>query len=321
MDATTPRTHSAPVHSLPSSLSRFVWRKRRRHCRRELRKLLVPSHLRLASRPSASKSASSSSIFSTHRLDKISPRWATFREFRVVGFTVVVTPIPANLAAALSLLPSFPLSCVRVCLGLGIGPRHAIPADTSPSRGNTAATPPCSPPTSTSHVNRLTGAVRVRRFHLESSALTHWCLSPLSPMLYRSEMAGVSRGSSAVPPWPTATSLRRCNPSATYLHQCRITPGARWCPWIRRKSSPSASICWRRSPLFPGSLTRGTRCQWLNGFLLLFIQILDFWLSCKNHISGSGDPKIVKPILWCSLRWLVFNKNIKWTMFSGKNIY
>ena len=23
----------------------------------------------------------------------------------------------------------------------------------------------------------------------------------------------------------------------------------------------------------------------------------DFWLSCKNHISGSGDPKIVKSIV------------------------
>jgi len=157
-------------------------------------------------------------------------------------------------------------------------------------------------------VSRLTGAIRVRRFYLESSALTHWCLSRPSPTLYRSEMAGVRRGSSVVPPWPTATPLRSRNPSATYLHQCRITPGARWCPWIRQRSSPLASICRRRSPLFSGSLTRGTHCQWLNGLLLPFIQIPDFWISCKNHISSSSDPKIAKPILWCSLRWLVFIK-------------
>ena len=42
-----------------------------------------------------------------------------------------------------------------------------------------------------------------------------------------------------------------------------------------------------------------------------FYSILDFWLSCKHHISSSGDPKMVKPILWYALRWLVFNKNIK----------
>ena len=91
----------------------------------------------------------------------------------IIGFATVVTPIPANLAATPSLHPFFPLSRVRVCLGLGVGPRHAIPAETSPSRGNTVAAPPCSPPTSTSHVSRLTGAVRVRHSYLESSALTH----------------------------------------------------------------------------------------------------------------------------------------------------
>jgi len=152
MDATTPRTHSAPIHSLPSSLSRVsVRRKRPRHCRRELRKLVASSSLRLASPLSISKSASSSSIFSTPRLGEISPRWATFREFLVVEFTAVVTPIPANLAVAPSLLPFFPLSRVKVYLGLGVSSRHAIPALVPPSRGNTAATPPCSPPTSTSH--------------------------------------------------------------------------------------------------------------------------------------------------------------------------
>jgi len=142
----------------------------------------------------------------------------------VVGFTAVATPTPANLAAAPS-LPSFFLpSHVRVCLGLGCGPCHAIPALVPPSCGNTAAAPLRSPPTSTPHVSRLTGAIRVRRFYLESFAVVHWCLGRLSPTLYRSEMAGVSRGSSAVPPWPTATPLHRCNPSVTYLHRCGITP-------------------------------------------------------------------------------------------------
>ena len=101
------------------------------------------------------------------------PEVSDICEFRVVGFTAVVTPIPANLAAAPSLLPFFLLSRVKVGLGLGVGPRHAIAAEAPPSRGNTAAAPPCSPPTSTSHVSRLTGAVRVRRSYLESSALTH----------------------------------------------------------------------------------------------------------------------------------------------------
>ena len=174
---------------------------------------------------------------------------------------VVATPIPANLAAALS-LPSFILSShIRVCVGLGCGPCHAIPALVPPSCENTATAPPRSPLTSTPHVSRLTGAIRVRRFCLESFTLSHWRLSRSSPTLYRSEMAGVSRGNSVVPPWPTATPLRRCNPSTTYLHRCGITPGARWCPWIRRRSSPSASIRRRGCPLFSGSLTRRTRCE------------------------------------------------------------
>jgi hypothetical protein len=160
---------------------------------------------------------------------------------------------------------------------------------------------PRSPPTSTPHVSRLTGAIRVRRFYLESSALSHWCLSRSSPTLYRSEMAGVSRCSSAVPPWPTATPLCRCNPSVTYLHRCRITPGARWCPWICRRSSPSASIRRRVRPLFSGSLTRGTRCQWLNGPLLSFIQIQ---ISCILAKIISPVPVIQK--LWnkfCDVPW------------------
>jgi len=198
-----------------------------------------------------------------------------------VGFTAVAAPIPANLAAAPFLPPFFSPCCVKVCLGLGVGSCHAILASVPPSCGNTAAAPPRSPPTSTSHVSRLTGVIRVRRFYLESSALSHWCLSRSSPTLYRSEMAGVSLGSSAVPPWPMATPLRRCNPSVTYLHRCGITPGARWCPWIRRRSSPSTSIRRRGCPLFSGSLTRGTRCQWLNGPLLSFIQIQIFGILAK----------------------------------------
>jgi len=47
----------------------------------------------------------------------------------------------------------------------------------------------------------------------------------------------------------------------------------------------------------------------------------DFWLSYKNHIFCFWDPKIGKQIVWCSLGWLVFNKNIKCTMFPRKNIY
>jgi len=118
-------------------------------------------------------------------------------------------------------------------------------------------------------------------------------------------MAGVSRGSSALPPWPTATPLHRCNPSVTYLHRCGITLGARWCPWIRRR---------RVSPV-SGSLTRGTRCQWLNGPLLSFIQIQ----TCCNLAKIISPVSEIQQILWYSMRWLVFNKNIIYTMFSGKN--
>ena len=51
----------------------------------------------------------------------------------VVGFTAVATPTPTNLAAT-PFLPSFFLSSrVRVCLGLGCGPCHAIPALVPPS--------------------------------------------------------------------------------------------------------------------------------------------------------------------------------------------
>jgi len=290
----TPRhpalTQRPSTLSLPLSRD-SARRKRRRHCRRELRELLTPSPLRLASPPSVSKSASSSSIFSTPRLDEISPRWAAFHEYVVVGFTAVATPIPTNLAAASLSPPFFPLSHVKVYLGLGVGSHHAILALVPPSCGNTAAAPPCSPPMCTSHVSRLTEAIRVRRFYLGSSTLTHWCLSRPSPMLYRSEMAGVSQCSSVVPPWPTATPLRRGNPSVAYLHHCRIAPVARWCPWIRRRSSPSASIRRRRSPLLSGSLTRGSRCQRLNG-LLSFIQIQIFGFLAKIISSVSEIQKL-----------------------------
>jgi len=176
----TPRhpalTQRPSTLSLPLSRD-STRRKRHRHCRRALRELLAPSPLHLASPSSVSKFTSSSSILSSPRLDEISPRWAAFHEFVVVGFTAVATPIPANLAAASLSPPFFPLRCVKVYLGLGVGSRHAILALVPPSRGNTAAAPPCSPPMWTSHVSRLTGAIRVRHFYLGSSALTHWCLS------------------------------------------------------------------------------------------------------------------------------------------------
>ena len=79
---------------------------------------------------------------------------------------------------------------------------------------------------------------------------------------------------------------------------------------LRRSSRASASVSlaggvrWRAGPL----------CQSL--FLLCLNQSLSWF--CKNHISSSSDPKIVKQISCCFLRWLVFNKNIKWIMFSGK---
>ena len=150
----TPHT-PALVHSLPLFLSRLRRLKRHRHCRRDLRELIARSSSRLAS---------SFPIFSTSWLDETSLRWATFREIAVVGFTAVVTPIPTNLTAAPSLSSFFSPSCIRVCLGLGCGLCHTIPALVPPSRGNTATAPLCSPPTSTPHVSRLTGAIRVRRF-------------------------------------------------------------------------------------------------------------------------------------------------------------
>ena len=268
MDATTPCTHPAPVHSLPLSLSlsRLRWRKRHHHCRRKLRELLAPSYLRLTSPPSVSKSASSSSIFSTSWLDEISPRWSTFREIAVVWFTAVATPIPTNLAAAPSLSSFFSPSRVSACLGQGRGLCHAILALVSPSCRNAATAPPRSPPTTTPHMSRLTGAIRVRRFYLESSALSHWCLSRPSPTFYRSEMAGVSRGISVVPLWLTATPLRRSNPRATYLYRRGITQGSCWCPWVRHRSSPSVfsvfcflwvfSVFWDADTRVPMSVTQ-----------------------------------------------------------------
>jgi len=149
--------------------------------------------------------------------------------------------------------------------------------------------------------------------------LSHWCLSCPFPTLNRSEMAGVSRDSSTMPPWPIATPFCCSNPWTTYLYRRGMTQGAHWCPWIHQRSLPSASIRRRVWPLFSVSLTRGSRCQWLNGFLLCFIQILDFVQSCKNHIFSFWALKIVKQILWWSMGWLVFNKNITCTMFSVKN--
>ena len=247
-----PRTRPAPPHSLCLSLSRVSdgrgdiaiapsasWAPRA---------LSFASH-RITS-PGVSEFTSTSAFFSTSWLPEISPRWAAFLKFSVVGFAAVVTPTPANLAAAPSLPPFFCLSHIRACLGHRRGLCHTIPSLVAPSSGNTAVVPPCSPPTTTLHVSRLTGAVRVRPFYLGSSALSHWCLSRPSPMLYWSEMAGVSRDSSIVPPWPTATSFCCSRPWTTYLYRRGMTQGARWCPWIHRRSSSSASICRRVCSLF-----------------------------------------------------------------------
>ena len=91
-------------------------------------------------------------------------------------------------------------------------------------------------------------------------------------------------------------------------------------PWVWPETSPSRRNRRRRSPRPWG------RRAWQMGPTVSdslfpsfsFIQNPDFWLSCKNHISCFWDTKIVKQNLWYSLRWLVFNKNVKWTMFSGK---
>ena len=239
-----------------ASLSRVSDGRSDIHCHRKLRELLAPS----PSRRVTSSSVSESAFFSTSRLPEISSRWAAFLKFSVVGFAAVATPTPANLAVAPSLPPFF---CRGLC--------HTIPSLVAPSSGNTAVVPPRSPPTTTLHVSRLTGAVRVRPFYLGSSALSHRCLSRPSPTLYRSEMAGVSRDSSAVPPWPTATSFCCSSPWTTYLYRRGMTQGARWCPWIHRRSSPSASIHRRVCLMFSVSLTRGSHCQWPNGSLLSFI--------------------------------------------------
>ena len=242
-------THPTPVHSLPSSLSR-------------LRQAEAPSPLSPRASQAPRALASTSRLASErlrvcfellHLLHPLVGRnLPEVSESLSSGSRPSRPRTPTNLAAAPFMPPFFPLCRIRVCLGLSGGSCHAIPALMPPSCGNTVAAPPCSPPTSTSHVSRFTGAIRARRFYLESSVLSHWCLGRSSRTLYRSEMAGVSRGSSAVPPWPTATPFRRCNLSVTDLHRCGITPGACWCPWIRRISSPSASIRRRRCTLSLG---------------------------------------------------------------------
>ena len=242
MDATPPRTHPAPVHSLCLSLSRLRRHRRHRHCRWELHELLALSPSCRVTSPSIFESASSSAIFSTSWLPEISPRWAAFPRISVVGFTAITTPTPANLTAAPSLPPFFWLSHVRACLGHHRGPCHTILPLVTPSSENTAAVPPRSPPTTTPHVSRLTGAVRVKPFYLGSSTLPHWCLSHPSSKLYQSEMAGVSWDSSVMLPCPTAIPFRCFHPWTTYLYQRGMTQGARWCPWIHQRSSPLVSI-------------------------------------------------------------------------------
>ena len=196
--ATPALTQRPPTRS--ASLSRLRRQRRHRHCRQELRELRVPSSSRRVTSLGVFESASSSAFFSTSWPPEIAPRWAAFLRFSVVGFAAIATPTLVNLAAAPSLPSFFCLSHIRACLGHCRGLCHTLPSLVAPSCGNTAAVLPCSPPTTTLHVSRLTGASRVRSFYLGSSALSHWCLSHPSPMLYQSEMAGVSRDSPAVPP-------------------------------------------------------------------------------------------------------------------------
>ena len=213
----------------------------------------------------------------------------------------------------------FYLSRVRAFLGHRHGLCHTLSSLVALSCGNTATVPPRSPPTTTLHVSRLTEASTVRPFYLGSSTLSCWCLSRLSPTLYRSEMAGISRDSPTVPPWPTATSPRCSNSRTTYLYRRGRTQGARWCPWIHRRSSPPASIRRRVCSLFFVTMPRGSRCQWPSFRPPLLFKSQIFVPTCKNHISYSWAPKFVKQNLWHSLRWLVFNKNIICGMFSVKN--
>ena len=173
-----------------------------------------------------SESASRSAFISTSWLPEIAPRWATFLKFSVIGFAAVVSPTPANLAAAPSLPSSFCLSQVGAFLGHRCVLCHTLSSLVAPSCGNTAAVLPRSTPTTTLHVSKLTGANRVRPFYPESSTLSRWCLSRLYPSHYWSEMAGVSQDSLAVPPWPTVTSSRCSNPRTTYPYQRGRTQGA-----------------------------------------------------------------------------------------------
>jgi len=213
------RTRPAPSHSLCLSLSRLRRQRRFRHCRRELHELRMSSSSCRVISPGVSEYASSSAFFSTSWPPEIAPRWAAFLRFSVVGFATVATLTLANLAAAPSLYSFFYLSHVRACLGHRHGLCHTLSSLVAPSCGNTVAVLPRSPPTTTLHVSRLTGASRVRSVYLGSSVLAHWCLSRPFPTLYRSEMAGVSRDSPAVPPWPTTTPSCSSNPWTTYLYR------------------------------------------------------------------------------------------------------
>jgi len=146
----------------------------------------------------------------------------------------------------------FCLSRVKACIGQRPALCDTLLPMVALSCGNTAIVPPSSPPTTTLHVSKLSGASRVRHFYQGSSALSHWCLSSLSPTLFRSETAGVSRDSSLVPPWPTATSPRYSNSRTTYLYRRGRT----------RRSSPSVSVRRRACSLFSVSLMHGFLCQW-----------------------------------------------------------
>jgi hypothetical protein len=138
MVATPTRTRPAPL-PLALPLSRALQRQRRhRHWRRASHELRAPPSLLRASSPSITKSASSSSFFSTSQLLEIEPRWATFLEFNVVKFMAVTTPTLVNLVPALSLPSSFLLSHVRAYLGLLLALCHILSSMVAPPSGNTA---------------------------------------------------------------------------------------------------------------------------------------------------------------------------------------
>ena len=142
MDATTHRTHPTLVRSLPPSLARdsdggnaiaIVAESSASFARARLR---VSPHLRAS--PSPPRAPPSSPPLRWTRSPRGELHFVSCRR-RVHGRR---DPESGEPRAAPSLPSFFLLSRVRVCLVLGCGPCHAIPASVPPSCGNTAAAPP-----------------------------------------------------------------------------------------------------------------------------------------------------------------------------------